>query len=142
MLAEMLTNHIRIEESASTWQQAIRRASLPLLQNGFIKESYISSMIENVEKLGPYIVIMPGFAMPHSKTEDGVVRTGVSLLKLRKSVLFPDDKEVSLLMVLAADGANTHVDMIGDLLDVLTEGDALQRLFAANDEAEILSCLK
>jgi PTS system mannitol-specific IIA component/PTS system ascorbate-specific IIA component len=142
MLAEMLTNHIRIEESVPTWQQAIHLAALPLLQNGFITENYITSMIENVEKLGPYIVIMPGFAMPHSKTEDGVISAGVSLLKLRKSVLFPEDNEVSLLMVLAADGANAHVDMIGDLLDVLTEGDALQRLFHANDEAEILSCLK
>ncbi|MCL2557125.1 MAG: PTS sugar transporter subunit IIA [Treponema sp.] len=142
MLAEMIANHIRITESASTWREAIRLAALPLLENGFIEERYIASMIESVEQLGPYIVIAPGFALPHARADCGVIRTGVSLLKLRRSIEFPDSKEVSLLVVLAANDAGVHVDLIGDMTDILTAEGALERLQAANTKEEILSCLK
>ena len=142
VLSEMLANHIRIEDGVPSWRDAIRLAALPLLQNGFIEERYIAGMIESVEQIGPYIVIAPGFALPHARAESGVIRTGVSMLKLRKSVPFPEDKDVSILVVLAANDAGAHVDLIGDMTDVLTTDGILDRMFAADTEEEMMSCLK
>jgi PTS system mannitol-specific IIA component/PTS system ascorbate-specific IIA component len=79
MLKDMLRNNIKVIDEVSSWEEAIKIASTTLKDGGFIKEEYISAMLENVVKNGPYIVIMPGIAMPHSRPEDGVLKTGMSL---------------------------------------------------------------
>ncbi|MDD3404207.1 MAG: PTS sugar transporter subunit IIA, partial [Hespellia sp.] len=58
---------IRFEEEMSDWKEAIRLVAQPLLENGCIEERYIDAMIRNVIENGPYIIIMPGLAMPHAR---------------------------------------------------------------------------
>ena len=141
MLREMLENNINVVDEVSCWQEAIKVAAVPLKEKGFIKEEYISAMIENVVKNGPYIVIMPGLAIPHSRPEHGVLKTGVSLLKLSKSVKFPEDKEVELIIVLAANDSNTHIQLISGLTNLLMEDEAMEKLFLAKSREEVLECI-
>jgi PTS system mannitol-specific IIA component/PTS system ascorbate-specific IIA component len=142
LLKKMLYGRVRTAEQVDTWQEAIRLAAEPLLQDGSIEERYISAMIKSVDELGPYIVLIPGFAMPHARSENGVIRTSVSLLKLHKGVLFPNDKEVSLLVVLAVANANDHVDLVGDVACLLEQEELLKRLFSAKTDTEIYTYLK
>ncbi|MGV2488143.1 UNVERIFIED_CONTAM: transcription antiterminator, partial [Bacillus mycoides] len=105
MLNELLTREfIELENHVETWEEAIRVASEPLLQSGHISEEYISEMIANVKKLGPYIVIAPKIAIPHARPEAGVKKLGMSLLQLKEGVLFSEKQEhaVNLIIVLAA----------------------------------------
>jgi PTS system mannitol-specific IIA component len=141
MLREMLENNINVVDEVSCWQEAIKVAAVPLKKKGFIKEEYISAMIENVVKNGPYIVIMPGLAIPHSRPEHGVLKTGVSLLKLSKGVKFPEDKEVELIIVLAANDSNTHIQLISGLTNLLMEDEAMEKLFLAKSKEEVLQCI-
>ena len=71
MITDLLGRHVQTAEKAEDWKEAIRMAASPLLENGSIRASYIDAMIHNVEVNGPYIVIMPDVAMPHSRVEDG-----------------------------------------------------------------------
>lgn len=48
------------------------------IKKGNITPKYIQDMIDNVNKNGPYIVIVPGIAMPHARNEGGVIKTGIS----------------------------------------------------------------
>lgn len=141
MLKEMLENNINVIDEVSSWQEAIKIAAAPLKENGFIKEEYISAMLENVVNNGPYIVIMPGLAIPHSRPEHGVIKTGMSLLKLLKSVRFPEDKEVKLIIVLAANDSDVHMKLISELTDLLMEDEAMEKLFSARSKEEVLKCI-
>ena len=141
MLREMLKNNINVVDEVSCWQEAIKVAAAPLKEKGFIKEEYISAMVDNVVKNGPYIVIMPGIAMPHSRPEHGVLKTGVSLLKLSKSVKFPEDKNVELIIVLAANDSETHLQLISGLTDLLMEEESMEKLFLAKSKEEVLECI-
>ncbi|MGK0466161.1 PTS sugar transporter subunit IIA [Clostridium sp.] len=141
MLREMVKNNINVVDEVSCWQEAIKVAAAPLKEKGFIKEEYISAMVENVVKNGPYIVIMPGIAMPHSRPEHGVLKTGVSLLKLSKSVKFPEDKDVELIIVLAANDSETHLQLISGLTDLLMEEESMEKLFLAKSKEEVLECI-
>lgn len=141
MLKEMLENNINVIDEVSSWEEAIRIAADPLKENGFIKEEYISAMLKNVVNNGPYIVIMPGLAIPHSRPEDGVLKTGMSLLKLLKSVKFPEDKEVQLIIVLAANDSDVHVELISELTNLLMEDEAMEKLFSSKTKEEVLECL-
>lgn len=68
MLKELLPkSHMQQREKVDSWEDAIKIASIPLLKEGIIEESYIENMIESVNKNGPYIVLMDYFALPHAK---------------------------------------------------------------------------
>lgn len=141
MLKEILKNNINVVDEVSTWEEAIKVAAAPLKEGGFIQEEYIGAMLENVVKNGPYIVIMPGIAMPHSRPEDGVLKTGMSLLKLSKNVMFPEDKEVGLIFVLATTDPNTHLSLISELTNLLMEDKYVDKMFSARSKEEVLECI-
>lgn len=141
MLKEMLENNINVIDEVSSWEEAIKIAAAPLKENGFIKEEYISAMLENVVNNGPYIIIMPGLAIPHARPEHGVLKTGMSLLKLLKSVRFPEDKEVELIIVLAANDSDVHMELISELTNLLMEDEAMGKLFSSRSKEEVLKCI-
>ncbi|SCL92584.1 MULTISPECIES: BglG family transcription antiterminator [Tissierellales] len=79
---------IKTNVIAADWRDAIRKSAEILEERGDINHSYTQSMIENVEKNGPYIVISKGFALPHGSYKKGVNNLAMSLIKLDKPVKF------------------------------------------------------
>ncbi|OIJ11542.1 transcriptional regulator [Anaerobacillus alkalilacustris] len=142
MLCNYLEDTIELIDSAPSWEDSIKIAAEPLLKQGNINESYIQDMISNIHKFGPYIVIVPGIAMPHAQNKGGVIKNGVSLLKLKKPVLYPEDKEVNIVMVLAATDSSGHLDLISDLSSVLADEDIKNSLENAKSKDEILRLIK
>lgn len=142
MLSEQLKGNIHFLKSVNSWEEAITESAAPLLDDGSITPKYVEDMIENVHKNGPYIVIVPGIAMPHAKNEGGVVKTGISLLKLEEAVPFPENKKVNLLFTLAAEDTSGHLDLISDLSSLLIEDEVREKLEQANSEEEILDLLQ
>ena len=57
MLSKILKDNIGIEKEASTWKESIRAASVPLIKNGKIEEKYVEAMINDIERMGFYVVI-------------------------------------------------------------------------------------
>lgn len=141
MLKKILENNINLIDEVSSWQEAIKIAAGPLKQGGFINESYIHAMLDNVLNNGSYIVIMPGIAIPHSRPEDGVLKTGMSLLKLSKSVKFPEGKDVKLIIVLAANDSEKHLKLISELTELLIEDESVEKLFSAKSKEEVFKCI-
>ena len=45
-------------------------------------------MINAVEELGPYIVIIPHIAIAHARPSDNVLKNGISLITLKEPVEF------------------------------------------------------
>ncbi|MGR9050560.1 PTS sugar transporter subunit IIA [Halobacillus faecis] len=143
MLSQQLKGNIHFLNSVSTWEEAIKESAAPLLDDGSITPKYVEDMIQNVHENGPYIVIVPGIAMPHAKNEDGVVKkTGISLLKLEEAVPFPENKKVNLLFTLAAEDTSGHLDLISDLSSLLIEDEVREKLEQSNSEQEILDLLQ
>ncbi len=141
MLKKFLSKNIQVLDQIETWREAIKIAAVPLVEDMSITHEYIISMIENVEKNGSYIVIAPGVAIPHSRPEHGVLKTGLSLLKLKKGVMFPEEKEVKIIFVLAANDNETHLELISELANLIMEEEQVAKLFLAKNEAEALECI-
>ncbi|MEG1462923.1 MAG: PTS sugar transporter subunit IIA, partial [Anaerorhabdus sp.] len=57
-----IRNHIE----ANTWQEAIQEAGNLLIEDNKITQNYVESMIHSVYEMGPYMVLMPGFALVHA----------------------------------------------------------------------------
>lgn len=141
MLSDYLKGNIHFLDEVSSWEESIKVAADPLLKKGFISPKYIQDMIDNVNINGPYIVIVPGIAMPHAKNEGGVIKTGISFLKLKKAVLFPEDKEVNILIVLAAEDSTGHLELIADLSSLLIDEEIMIKFRNSGNEAEIINLI-
>lgn len=116
------------------WKDAIQKSAQSLLREGYITEDYVQDIIQCVEKYGPYIVIVPGVAMPHASEESsGVVGTAISFTKFDQPISFFDKetgetKEASLFFTLAAKDPNAHLEHISELMDLLTQDGIIEAL--------------
>lgn len=121
MLKELLPkSHMQQREKVDSWEDAIKIASIPLLKEGIIEESYIENMIESVNKNGPYIVLMDYFALPSRKSGEGVNRLGMSLLTLNHPVDLKGNP-VKVFLVLAAVDATSHIEALADISKLLMD---------------------
>ncbi|WP_377918345.1 PTS sugar transporter subunit IIA [Bacillus songklensis] len=141
MLNELLTPEtIMMKTRVKNWEDGIRTAAFPLLQNRFITEQYVQSMIENVKKFGPYIVIVPKVAIPHARPDNGVLQISMSLLHLEEPVYFSEEEEhaVHLIFVLAAIDDETHLKALSQLSDLLMEEENINKILQTKNKQEIL----
>jgi mannitol operon transcriptional antiterminator len=134
---------IQIRSVVTDWKEAIRTAAEPLWKNGCITEDYIQAMIENIVKMGPYIVIAPKVAIPHARPEDGVNELSMSLLKLRNTVPLTDQKihDIHLVIVLAAIDGETHLKALSQLTELLSEEKNMREMTLAETSNEIFNLI-
>lgn len=142
MLKQLLENNIQVIESIDNWEEAIKYASKPLLEKKNIEDRYVTSMINNIHELGAYVVLMPRIAMPHSRPENGVNTTSMSLLKLNRGVSFSKDKEdINLIFILAAGDNTSHMDAIIDLTDLLEDEKKIEQIINATNSEIIYNLI-
>lgn len=115
------------KETPKDWQEAIRASGEILKQNKLITDQYIEQVIADVKEYGPYIVIVPGVAMPHSSAKnEGVLGTGIGFTLFPEAISFEEgnpEKDAQLFFMLAAKDPGAHMENIANLSDLLmTEG--------------------
>ncbi len=71
---------VRISDrQPENWEEAIRISCENLIDKGIINETYREEVVAAIHNYGPYIVIVPGVAMPHSTDKSsGVFGTAIS----------------------------------------------------------------
>lgn len=137
-MKNILNGQIQVVESAENWEKAIETAAQPLIKNGKIKYGYIENIIKNIKELGPYIILLPGVAMPHARPDENVIESSLSLLKINKGVSFSEDTEdVKLMFVLAAKDSNSHIDIIEQLTELLGDDEKIEKLMNAETVEEV-----
>ncbi|MGI6102722.1 MAG: BglG family transcription antiterminator [Bacillota bacterium] len=80
---------IRFKVKCSNWMDAVRTGGQILVENGFSEKRYIDAMVRQIETHGSYIVFQGGVALPHAAPLDGVLKPGMSLVRLSEPVIFP-----------------------------------------------------
>lgn len=131
-----------VEGTDMDWQQAIKLAAEPLLSNKTIEKGYVSEMLNVVKSEGPYINIGSKIALAHSRPAGNVHKIGLSILKTNHSInLVNNDHPVNLWFVLAAVDNNSHLAVIKELMELLTDKTAVADMLNATNESEILKII-
>ena len=134
MLSYFLENHlINISHKhPKDWQEAIRISGEIMKENNLVTDKYIDQVIADVKQYGPYIVIVPGVAMPHSQADSsGVLGTGIGLTIFPEAVSFDQkdpEKDAQLFFMLAAKDNPTHMKNIANLSNLLMEDGMIEDL--------------
>ena len=141
MLKEMLKEKIQIIEDAENWEEAIKISAKPLLDNNNIEYRYVDSIINNIYKYGAYIVLVDGVAMAHSRPEDGVIKMGMSFLKIKNGIdFYKTENKVYLFFTLAAEDSSSHQDAMSELADILGNDNLVKKIIQEDlTEEEILN---
>lgn len=134
MLRDFLPKeNILVIDKLDDWQLAVKIGSLPLLEKGNISFSYINNMIKSVDDIGPYMVIDEYFALMHAKPGDGVLKQGISLLIVKEPVDLAG-KPVKIFLILAAEDAEKHLNILQQIVELLMNRDNYNILLSANKD--------
>lgn len=143
-LRDILTvERVATRLSVPNWEEAVRAAGRLLVETGGAEPSYVEGMIRTAKELGPYIVIAPGIALPHSRPEDGVLAPCVSVITLDPPIAFgnAENDPVHLVIAFGAVDHQQHVDALRDLATILSEPSNVEALFAAQTKEDLLAVL-
>lgn len=135
---------IRLQAEAETWQEAVKIGVDLLVAADVVEPRYYRAILDGVEQFGPYFVIAPGTAMPHGRPEEGVKKTGFSLVTLKKPLEFnhDDNDPVDILITMAAVDANTHREVgIMQIVNLFEDEENFDRLRACRTEQEVLDLI-
>jgi len=134
---------IALNVLANDWEDAVRAVGRLMVDTGVVEERYIDGMIATAKELGPYIVIAPGVAIPHSRPEDGVLTTSLAFAKLNPPVNFGNEANdpVRVLFALGAMDHSQHVEALKEIAEILSDEDRFDKLINAVTIDEITETL-
>ena len=137
-------SHIQTDVECNDWKDAVRKSAGVLLEKGYIEERYIDAMIQNIEENGPYIVVSPGFAIPHEGLEKGSIKVGMNLIRLKKPVPFGAEEldPVEFVCCLSAVDHKTHLKAFFNLVNMLGNEEFHRELHKAADTKEIAGIIE
>ena len=138
-LSDILTEeNILLNQSAETWEEAVIKGGEILLHNGYVSKKYVDSLAENIKKYGSYVVISEGIALPHSKTDNAVLKTGMSLVTLKEPVIFPGDKKVSIILSFSSFDVNEHFTALSDLNELIFGHEFFENIMKAGYPKDVI----
>jgi ascorbate PTS system EIIA or EIIAB component len=144
MLKEFVDKkHYLFIDKVETWQEAVKLSCKPIEDDGTVDESYAQSIIDCITKYGPYIIIMPNVAMPHSQENaKGVNKTAISFMKVEEPVHFDlndQDKDAQLFFTLASCDSGQHLQNMRKLSEMLMNEDLVKELTEATAPEDLLA---
>ena len=131
-------DHIMLDVECADWKEAVRICGEQLYRKGYIEERYIDAMINNIEENGPYVVISPGFAVPHEGLEMGSVKVGMFLVRLKHPVVFGVEEfdPVEFVCCMSAVDHKTHLKAFFNLVNMLKNQEFKKALHNCRDEED------
>lgn len=128
---------LKVSVPATRWQEAIAAAGDLLVSAGHVEPEYVGAMVRVVEELGPYIVLIDGFALAHAAPGEGVLENSISLAVLQQAVDFGSGKMVSCVFAMAAKDHESHIESLGRLAELLADEQTRNRLLNARKSSDI-----
>lgn len=117
---------VAVNVHARNCYDAIQLAGDLLMKKGYITQKHIDEMIRIKRKLGGYMVIDKGVALPHLLAPE-LPGPCMSVITLDKPVRFnhADNDPVDLIVMLLSNHNTAHIKVLEELVDLL--GDAKKR---------------
>lgn len=121
-------------------ETAIRAAGALLAKLGYVDEDYADAMVEREHLVSTYMGM--GVAIPHgtSQKKETVKKSGVVLLQYPDGVDFGDEK--AYLVFGIAGVGDEHLELLGNVCNVLEDEDVLEAMKTSTDVDFLLSKLQ
>ncbi len=145
MIEKLFTEKtVAVDVAAKDWEEAVRAGGKLLVAAGCAEEDYVTAMLDNIRRMGQYIVIAPGLAMPHARPECGVKRIGMGLVRLSSPVCFGNEEydPVDLLITFCAVDQSTHIEALAELMQIIEDEEFLAQVRSGMEKEAILEYIQ
>ncbi len=145
MLSTLITEEfIQITDENLHWKDAVKLAAKPLLEKGCIEERYLDAIFEMADKHGPFFDIGKQIAIPHARSEMGVNKTSMSLLRCLKPVYLLDDEKhpIDIFIIIASADNNSHLQALAGLSEILINDELVNELKGLTTTSEIAELIR
>lgn len=131
---------LQLNVNANLPKEVIEIASRPLIDKNIITKSYVQKVLDRDYN---DFIIAPGIALPHSAPLDGVKNIGMSITCLKYPCEFGDkfDGKVKYIFMLATIDNSTHLGILEDLMQIITDKNFFLCLQSGN-KSEVIEYLK
>lgn len=135
---------VKLNIEADNWEEAVRQAAQPLLDEGKIKQEYIDDMISGVKEIGPYFVVTEHVALPHARPEAGALENAIGVATLAHPVEFgnKDNDPVKYLFCLSAKDDCNHMNALAELVGMFEDSKFFEMLDRAETAEEVINYIK
>ena len=134
--------NIKLNVDASDWRDSMVKSGQLLVDSDYITKDYIDLTIKCVEENGPYIVIIPGLALSHSRPDVSVNKTGLSLITLSKPVCFDCDNDpVDIVLTLASTDDTFHLEKLQSMAEFISDEENIEFIKNAKSAEEVAKAI-
>lgn len=145
MLSEAITeDSIQLNVDAKSFEEAIYKSTFPMVEQGYMDSKYVQEIINIYKEIGPYIVITQNIALPHAPSEFGAKKMGIGFTRLKVPVKSGNDSNdpVKFLFPLSAPDSSSHIALLSELADLLSDRAFIEFLDTAESKEQIIDYLK
>ena len=132
---------VEFVDNVKDWQEAFNILGKNMLRHKSITQEYIIEMINMVEKIGPYMVIDDGIALPHAKPEHGVLKTDVSILIIKDGIMIKDRK-VYIMFCFSTINENSHLELLSDIYKLIMKDKFLKEILELKDYKQLIKYIE
>lgn len=132
--------YVSIVDSVSDYKEAIALTCATLCRERIVTEAYYQGIMKNIDEHGGYFYLGEGVCMPHARAEEGVLSTGMCILKLNNVVDFKGN-QVNLFFTLAAKNKNDHMGLLKKVATACAKSEVLWKIHTAESDNQILNLL-
>lgn len=143
MLKDLVNKNLtQFENHFDSWEEAVRASYQTMLKQNIVEEVYVDQVVDCIKEFGPYIILIPNVAMPHSSQgAEGVNQSAISFMKVEKPVSFEEgnpEKDAQLFFALAALDSQQHMNNIMALSELLMNDELVSELKDAKSNEDLL----
>ena len=137
----LIKESIQTKKSFSDNKEATVAAGKILLDNGYVQQEYIDSMLEKLETQSFATYIGNGVAIPHGMAEGSkfVKRTGISIIQVPDGVGWNEEK--AYIVVGIAANSDDHMNVLASLADAIEDIDEAKKLWSETSVDKIFGLL-
>ena len=115
--------NIQIMNECDSWEEAIQIAAEPLIKAKQIEQRYVISMIDAVNRLGTYMVLLPETAFVHAGIESGIYEDCCALLVLEKPIVLGNVNGKTVRNIIVLGVKNREQLTLLDLVSIFQKED-------------------
>lgn len=133
-----------VKDSPSDINEALFLCAKELLKQNKITKHYIEDLQKAHKKLGPYYVVAPDLAIPHTDCKRGVKDLALQLTIFRQGMDFHSKvaPKVYLAFTLVSPDTFSLVAVVENLFELFEKEEDLQKLKSSENIQEVLEILK
>lgn len=105
-------NNITYMVDNISWKEALELVGKNLLRARKIKRDYLEEIYSAINKFGAYFVIRNNIAIPHGQIDKNVIDDGIEILYSNNDIIFPENKKVKLIILIASNKKNILINTI------------------------------